>query len=1415
MGNSESAMKSVHEKTNEEKKKLINDILNKNFIDAFINSKNEKEFEQQMKKDIPMGEINNEYIRKFFNLELEKKKSTFLKDREDKKKLDEFLEKQKIDTIINNHYYRAKNCINEKAFINYYDNLQELEELKWKNLESYKSCISIKLEWYKSDKETERTKINNFYLKNYEKALSNSSNENDFKNYFGNIANKDMIQLINNNIYYFYELFEKDDEKIKKDLKEKSLKKYETDIKSFFDYYYNEIKKNSNSVFQFEKKFLEKKRQFFYSDLENGIFENLYNQIYSKYKNQYIEETKRNNEIKTYKKKTETLEIKEKIRSFFDSNYQNALNSSDEIKFREFYDKKQDNIIKKYLKEKEFAEFYDEQMGINTQKFIKDLESKKIIAKNIINTFFKENYNKNTTIYLTEKIFEKNLEKYQDNNIKKYLKNKEYNDYYKELLSEYYKILKEEIEKKKNEENIENQKKIESFFIDNYSRIFKGSENVEQFENNINEEFKSKYYNRKLIRNYENKKIYEKLISQYKEKFNEYIGNKQNTEYIKISMILEENYNEAMKKSKTKNEFILFMEEKVGELKNSEHFQNLLKSKVEKFQREKQEESDNTKKIEITKEFNSKKDDIKKNYFMLIEKENYEDYNCINLFINYLNDKSKIILDNIFSQKNYDSQIKDKILLQIKLLLNDKNNKINHLNIILVGNTGVGKSTLINSILELEGDEKVKTGAGKSVTKETEFINSKKFPIFRCADTRGTEITFNGTNSYGITEVKEEIKNFIEKQLQTKDPDKYIHCIWYCVCTINGRFQDSEEQLLKELGSLYTSKELPIIIVGTKSFIPQFNEQFIEILKSLKIDYPFCLTVAQECKKPPIEIFGIKELRILSIEKAMGAIESACYQGIFKNVIKTVNSTMDDYKKIIHENVIKEKEKILEVINSGNIKKEMKNILNFIYNQYSSFINSNNKDEINNNDKIIDFKVINEFINNYYYYCQKCYEKSLKNIIDYHISKLSDQIIEEQLKYNKNYNNAIETKEKKQIINEIKHSVKEKLFKKAEKYYLSNIFNEYVNALLEMFPSYFNDNCKKCIIEIENDNEIKKFIFSKISNQFEELKKKVEEFNQNGQFSNNDNDNKENIPLPEKCQLMKIENEKIKDKYIHKENIKKLNYDHEKDIKENELKIKKEDNIHEFKMKKMEYENQKNQMDNKIEEMKINAQNDDSQRNENIEKQKIELEKKKIDKEYDINELNIKTQNEINKIKENNDYKIKMQQLDNNKELNKETMNYEYEKMKLEYEIKNKIIDKLSNIPPYNAMNEQLLLSLIQNQYLNISNNLQNNSQNIPLNPQQYINNCPPIPINNPAIYPQFNPQMFLQMNPQMNPQLNCQNPQQYLNVDQNTPMNNLPSNQAFNDQNPQQYMNSNINMPISNSQPNLEINPQNNSQEP
>lgn len=181
MGNNNDNPKPVRIKTNEEKKKLIKDMLNKNFSFAFLDSKNEKEFEQQMKKGIPMGEINNEYIRNYFDSELKEKKNVFLKDRDNKKKVNEMLEKQKIDNIINKYYNEAKNCIDEEAFKKYYDNLSELFELRRNNLQLYNSCISIKLEWYKIDKETERTKINNFYLKNYEKALSNSSNKNDFQ----------------------------------------------------------------------------------------------------------------------------------------------------------------------------------------------------------------------------------------------------------------------------------------------------------------------------------------------------------------------------------------------------------------------------------------------------------------------------------------------------------------------------------------------------------------------------------------------------------------------------------------------------------------------------------------------------------------------------------------------------------------------------------------------------------------------------------------------------------------------------------------------------------------------------------------------------------------------------------------------------------------------------------------------------------------------------------------------------------------------------------------------------------------------------------------------------------------------------------------------------------------------------------
>ena len=57
-------------------------------------------------------------------------------------------------------------------------------------------------------------------------------------------------------------------------------------------------------------------------------------------------------------------------------------------------------------------------------------------------------------------------------------------------------------------------------------------------------------------------------------------------------------------------------------------------------------------------------------------------------------------------------------------------------NVLVIGNSGVGKSTLINSVL---GDEKAKTGYGSSGTTDKLEIYESEEVAFRIIDTVGFE----------------------------------------------------------------------------------------------------------------------------------------------------------------------------------------------------------------------------------------------------------------------------------------------------------------------------------------------------------------------------------------------------------------------------------------------------------------------------------------------------------------------------------------------------------------------------------------------------------------------------------------------------------------------------------------------------
>ena len=151
----------------------------------------------------------------------------------------------------------------------------------------------------------------------------------------------------------------------------------------------------------------------------------------------------------------------------------------------------------------------------------------------------------------------------------------------------------------------------------------------------------------------------------------------------------------------------------------------------------------------------------------------------------------------------------DKLAQEAINAISEKIKNLHTLNIIVAGKTGVGKSTLINSVFK---DNLAETGMGRPVTDHMRKITKKGVPL-AIYDTRGFEL---GKEVQAA--VKKEVVHTIQKGLATKDINKAIHCIWYCINTASNRVEPEEIQWLKELSRENQITQVPIIIVLTQAF---------------------------------------------------------------------------------------------------------------------------------------------------------------------------------------------------------------------------------------------------------------------------------------------------------------------------------------------------------------------------------------------------------------------------------------------------------------------------------------------------------------------------------------------------------------------------------------------------------------------
>ncbi|MBD2156005.1 GTPase [Leptolyngbya sp. FACHB-16] len=125
-----------------------------------------------------------------------------------------------------------------------------------------------------------------------------------------------------------------------------------------------------------------------------------------------------------------------------------------------------------------------------------------------------------------------------------------------------------------------------------------------------------------------------------------------------------------------------------------------------------------------------------------------------------------------------------------------------HVNILIAGRTGVGKSTLINAFFQ---GNFATAGQGRPVTQTTREIKKEGIPL-SIFDTRGLEMA-------DFAKTLESLKSLVNERARNSDANQHIHVAWLCIAEDSRRVEPAEEELVKMLAD----RNIPIIAVITKA----------------------------------------------------------------------------------------------------------------------------------------------------------------------------------------------------------------------------------------------------------------------------------------------------------------------------------------------------------------------------------------------------------------------------------------------------------------------------------------------------------------------------------------------------------------------------------------------------------------------